>query len=68
MNARYYNGEPDEPWPSVGGGGFTYAEYQRLKAAVCPDCGETPCAKTCGCKACRAAEALVPVGIGSGEK
>ena len=58
MDARYYNGEDDRDWPSVGG--FTYAEYQRLKAG-CSDCGAphgTPCTGTCGCVACRARDAL----------
>ena len=42
----------------------------------CPDCGaghDEPCLPECGCRYCRLrdalkAEALVPVGIGSGEK
>lgn len=57
MDARYYNGEPDD-WPSVGGGGFTYAEYRRLKGD-CPDCGVVkgkPCEATCGCPDCRKTE------------
>ena len=63
MDARYYNGPPEDDDPH---GEQAERDYSM---GTCPDCGaapDEPCVATCGCRYCRLRDARQPELVGAG--